>query len=188
MSGLLSPLSHGPGKRSAMSAQRVAILAGLLATGCGEPAVVDETSDGSTTPPYVRAESDPSLLANMVQPVRIGEHGPSFAACNARGAARDRSGAGPAPVRAAPYEQGEQIAALAPGAEFFICSRTNDQRWFGIVYDEGGQASERCAVSAPAASRGDYSGPCAAGWVPSSGVRLISGVPHAVPVSPPVEP
>lgn len=165
-----------------MSAQRVAILGGLLLAGCGDPAVVDETADGSTTPPYVRAESDPSLLANMVQPVRIGELGPSFAACNARGAARDRSGAGPVPVRAAPYDQGGQIAALAPGAEFFICSRTNDQRWFGIVYDEGGQASERCAVSAPVPARRIYQGPCAAGWVASASVRLISGVPHQLPV------
>ena len=173
-----------------MRAQRAAILAVLLLTGCGEPAVVDETAEGSTTPPYVRAESDPSLLANMVQPVRIGELGPSFAACNARGATRDRSGAGPVTVRAAPYEQGDQIAALAPGSQFFICSRTNDQRWFGIVYDEGGQASERCAVSAPVPSRRIYQGPCAAGWVASASVRLISGVPHELPAAsePPVAP
>jgi hypothetical protein len=166
-----------------MRAQRVAILAGLLATGCGEPAVVDETADGSTTPPYVRAESDPSLLANMVQPVRIGELGPSFAACNARGAARDRSGAGPVPVRAAPYAQGDQIAALEPGSQFFICSRTNDQSWFGIVYDEGGEASERCAVSAPIPARRIYQGPCAAGWVSSAAVRLVSGVSQQLPVA-----
>ena len=166
-----------------MSAQRVAILAFLGLAGCGEPAVVDESAEGSTTPPYVRAESDPSLLANMVQPVGIGELGPNLAACNARGATRDRSGAGAIPVRAAPFEQGEQIASLAPGSEFFICTRTNDQRWFGIVYDEGGQASERCGVSAPVPARRIYQGPCAAGWVSSASVRLVSGVPHQLPVS-----
>lgn len=173
-----------------MRAQRVAILAALAAGACGDPAVVDETADGSTTPPYVRPESDPSLLANMVQPVRIGELGPSFAACNGRGAVRDRSGAGPVPVRAAPYEQGDQIASLAPGSQFFICSRTNDQRWFGIVYDEGGEASERCAVSAPVPARRIYQGPCAAGWVSSASVRLVSGVPHQLPAAaePPVAP
>jgi hypothetical protein len=161
-----------------MRSQRGAILIGLLVAACGEPAVINETGDGSTTPPYVRAETDPSLLSNMVQPVRIGELGASFAACNARGATRDRVGTGPVPVRAAPYEQSEQIAVLDPGSQFFICSRTNDQRWFGIVYDEGGQASERCGVSAPVPTRRIYQGPCAAGWVPSASVRLISGVPH----------
>ena len=165
-----------------MRAQRAAILVLLLA-GCGERATVSGSNEGSTTPPYVRPESDPSLLSNMVQSVRIGELGPNFAACNARGATRQRGGAEPVPVRAAPFDQGDQIAVLPPGAEFFICSRTNDQRWFGIVYDEGGQASERCGVSAPVAARRIYQGPCAAGWVASSSVRLISGVPHQLPVA-----
>jgi hypothetical protein len=166
-----------------MRAQRASILAALLVAACGEPAVVNETAEGSTTPPYVRAESDNSLLADMVQPVRIGEPGPNFAACNARGAVRDRIDTGPIGVRAAPFERSEQIASLAPGSEFFICSRTNDQRWFAIVYDEGGRASERCGVSAPVPARRNYQGPCAAGWIPSASVRLVSGVPHQVPVA-----
>jgi hypothetical protein len=171
-----------------MRAQRATILAFLPLCACGDPAVVNETAHGSTTPPYVRPETDPSLLANMVQPVRIGELGPNFAACNARGAIRERTAAASVPVRSAPYEQSDSIASLTPGSQFFICSRTNDQRWFGIVYDEGGQASERCAVSAPVASRRIYQGPCAAGWVASSSVRLISGVPHQLaepPAAPP---
>jgi hypothetical protein len=146
---------------------------------------MNETGEGATTPPYVRPESDPSLLSNMVQPVRVGELGASFAACNARGATRDRvTGGEPVPVRAAPYEAGEAIAQLAPGSEFFICSRTNDQRWLGIVFDEGGRASERCGVSAPIPQRRIYQGPCAAGWVASTSVRLISGLPHQVPATP----
>ena len=172
-----------------MSAQRVlAFLPLLLLAACGDPAVVNESGQGSTTPPYVRQDSDPSLLGNMVQPVRIGELGPSFAACNARGSTRNRTSVAPIPVRAAPFAEAGEIDRLAAGAQFFICSRTNDQRWFGIVYDEGGQAAERCGVSEPAATRGNYSGPCAAGWVPSSAVRLVSGVPQALPVSLPVEP
>jgi hypothetical protein len=167
-----------------MSAQRVAILLLTMLAGCGERPSMNQSDEGSTTPPYVRAENDPSLLANMVQPVRIGELGANFAACNARGTTRDRGGPEPVPVRAAPYEQTEQIAQLDPGAQFFICSRTYDQRWFGIVYDEGGQASERCGVSAPVAERRNYGGPCAAGWVPSAAVRLKTGVPHELPVAP----
>ena len=164
-----------------MKAQRAAILAALTLAACGERATTGNASQGSTTPPYIRAETENSLLSSMVQPVRIGELGRNFAACNARGAARERNATGPVPVRAAPYEESSQIAALAPGSQFFICSRTNDQRWFGIVYDEGGQASERCGVSAPVSQRRIYRGPCAAGWVASASVRLVSGVPHELP-------
>ena len=153
----------------------------LLLAACGEPAVVNETGQGSTTPPYVRAETSPSLLADLVQPVRVGELGPSFAACTGRGATRDRVTGGPVPVRAAPFEAGETIDRLGQGAEFFICSRTHDQRWFGIVYDSDGSAAARCGVSAPVAGRRNYEGPCAAGWVPTSLVQLVSGIPHQLP-------
>ena len=166
-----------------MKAQRAAILACLALAGCGERAATNDSAQGSTTPPYIRAETENSLLSSMVQPVRIGELGPNFGACNARGAVRERNATGLVPVRTAPYEESGQIAALGPGSQFFICSRTNDQRWFGIVFDEGGQASERCGVSAAVAERRIYRGPCAAGWVPSAAVRLISGVPHQLPAA-----
>jgi hypothetical protein len=167
-----------------MKAQPGAILAVLLLAGCGEQVAQNEDGQGSTTPPYVRQESN-ALLSDTVTPVRIGELGPSFAACNARGATRDRAGGGPVPVRAAPFEQAAEIDRLAPGAQFFICSRTHDQRWFGIVYDEGGQAAERCGVSATVPAGRSYPGPCAAGWVPSARIRQVSGVPHQLPPEPP---
>ena len=169
-----------------MKAQPRAILVLVLTlAACGERAP-QPNAQGSTTPPYVRAEAG-EPLAGEVSPVRIGDLGPSFAACNARGATRDRAGGGAVAVRAAPFEPAEQIDALAPGSEFFICSRTHDQRWFGIVYDEGGEASERCGVSSPVARRRIYQGPCAAGWVPSSLVRLVSGLPHQLSEPPPTD-
>lgn len=170
----------------AMRSQRTAILllALLSLAACGEPADLNQSGQGSTTPPYVRAESSPTLLSDMVQPVRVGELGPNFAACNARGTIRERATDGTLAVRAAPYEQASEIASLGAGAEFFICSRTNDQRWFGIVYDEDGRATERCGVSAPLSARRNYQGPCAAGWVASASVRLVSGVPEQLPADP----
>ena len=150
----------------------------LLLVSCGERVSRNETGGGSTTPPIERSD-DPSTLGNVVQPVRIGELGASFAACAARGETRAR--AVPVPVRAAPFEAGETIDRLGQGAEFFICSRSHDQRWFGIVYDEGGQASARCGVDRPGAPRRPYPGPCAAGWVPSAMVALVSGEPHQMP-------
>ena len=171
-----------------MKAQPAAILIAVLAAaGCGERAA-DPNAGGSTTPPYVRADAEQPLLNEAVSAVRIGELGPSFAACGARGAARARAGGQPVPVRAAPFEQAAEIDRLGPAAEFFICSRTHDQRWFGIVYDEGGTASERCGVAAPVRARRAYQGPCAAGWVPSARIRLVSGIPHQLPpASPPTD-
>lgn len=155
-----------------------ALLLAFLA-GCGERAP-DLNAQGSTTPPYVRAE-DNTVLRDTVTPVRVGELGPNFAACNARGAVRERASAEAVPVRAAPFEVSEEIDYLPAGAQFFICARTQDQRWLGIVYDSGGEAAVRCGVSAPIPSRRNYGGPCAAGWVPSARVRLVSGVPHPMP-------
>jgi hypothetical protein len=120
------------------------------------------------------------MLGNVVTPVRVGELGPSFDGCAARGETRAR--AVPVAVRAAPFEAGETIDRLGLGAEFFICSRTHDQRWFGIVYDAGGQASARCGVDRPSPQRRPYQGPCAAGWVPSAMVALVSGEAHQMQV------
>ena len=168
-----------------MKAQHTAILPLLLIGACRGETPLDQDGQGSTTPPYVRAETDNPLLSDTVTPVRVGELGPNFAACNARGTTRERVAGGEAPVRAAQFEQAQQIDQLAPGANFFICSRTHDQRWFGIVYDQGGQASERCGVSSPVPERRTYSGPCATGWVPSSRIRLVAGSPAEVASEPP---
>lgn len=168
-----------------MKARAAILLVPLLLAGCGERAPNQGGIAGSTTPPYVREESDPSLLNQLETPVRIGELGPNFAACVARGATRDRGQQAPVPVRSAPYERAGEIDRLALGSEFFICARTQDQRWFGIVYDEGGRASARCGVDGPIAPRRDYRGPCAAGWVSSARVRLISGVPQQLPIAVP---
>ncbi|HWT12428.1 MAG TPA: hypothetical protein VN231_06720 [Allosphingosinicella sp.] len=167
-----------------MKAQPAAILVLLLLGACGERAP-EQNGLGSTTPPYVRPEADQTLLGETVSPVRIGEFGPSFAACTARGTTRNRVGSEPVPVRAAPFEQAQQIDSLEQDAQFFICSRSHDQRWFGIVYDEGGRAGERCGVSSPVPSRRSYRGPCAAGWVPSGRIRQISGVVEHRPPAPP---
>jgi len=146
----------------------------LLLAGCYDQPMTN--GYGSTTPRYERAAQDNSTLGEQVVPVRIGELGPNFAACNAQGNVRERTADGPIPVRAAPFEQARQKGQLPPGSSFFICSRSLDQRWLGVVYDQGGKASRGCGVSAPVSDRRDYEGPCDSGWVPSAQVRLISGV------------
>ncbi|MGF1548964.1 MAG: hypothetical protein ACFBQW_00255 [Sphingomonadaceae bacterium] len=141
---------------------------------CEEPAT-PPGGTGSSTPAYERVEGDSSLLGEAETPVTIGDLGPNFAACNARGTMRPRLGPEvELPVRAAPFEAAEQLDSLPAGSAFFICSRSHDQKWFGIVYGAGGAAAE-CGVSRPVSSRRDYQGPCASGWVPSSFVKLTAG-------------
>jgi hypothetical protein len=153
----------------------------LLAAGCEDQPPAN--GFGSTTPRYERPAQDNSTLGEAVVAVRIGELGANFAACNAQGEVRERAADGPIPVRAAPFEQAQQKGQLPPGSTFFICSRSHDQRWMGVVYDSAGQANRSCGVSAPVSARRDYSGPCESGWVASAQVRLISGV-QAPPVQP----
>jgi len=164
-----------------VKARAALLLVPALLAGCGGRGENRQAVGGSTTPPYVRDDSDPTVLGETVTPVRIGELGPHFAACNARGAVRERGSSAPMPVRAAPFDQAAEIDRLEGQADFFICTRSQDERWFGIVYDAGGRAAERCGVAGPVAARRDYHGPCAAGWVASARVRLVSGVADQLP-------
>jgi hypothetical protein len=146
----------------------------LLLAGCEDQPVAN--GYGSTTPRYERPIESKSNLESAVVAVRIGELGRNFAACNAQGEVRERATNGAMPVRAAPFEQAQQKGQLPPGSTFFICSRSIDQRWLGIVYQANGRAERACGVSSPISARRDYEGPCDSGWVASAQVRLISGV------------
>ncbi len=147
----------------------------LLLWGCSDPQDRN-ASYGSTTPRYERAQEDGDLLAGNVTPVRVGELGPNFSACNSLGEVRERAVDGAILVRAAPFEPAQQTGRLPAGSTFFICTRSLDQRWLGVVYDRQGQASRACGVSSPIAARRDYEGPCQSGWVPSAQVRLVAPV------------
>ncbi len=146
----------------------------LLLSACNDQPIAN--GYGSTTPRIDRPQLDNATLGDVETPVRIGELGPNFAACNAQGQVNERAADGPVPVRAGPFEQSHESGSLNPGASFFICTRSLDQRWMGVVFADGGRADRSCGVSAPVRSRRDYEGPCRSGWVPSAQVRMISGV------------
>jgi hypothetical protein len=163
-----------------MKAQLAALLLSLAAgcDGSGDP----PASRGSTTPAYERVTNEAELDPGET-PVRIGELGPNFPACYAMARFRDRVVAEgqPIPVRAAPFEQARETGRIAADGQFFICTRSHDQRWFAIVWNEADGASRSCGVSVPAPVRRDYDGPCRSGWIPSAPVRLESGILHEVP-------
>jgi hypothetical protein len=151
--------------------RRTLLLLGLLLASCGEPATVaNRAADdgGNSSADVVTAEA---------RPVRIGELGPNFEACSAAGTTRNLKSGEALPVRSAPFDNAGEVGSVASGARVFICTRSHDQKWFGVVYDEGGTLDERCGVSEPVTRRRDYDGPCRAGWVQSAFVKVIAGEP-----------
>lgn len=138
----------------------------VLLAACGEratPAAADRRA-----PDRVQPRID---VASLATPVRIGEAGPAFRACQATGTTRNPAGAALA-VRAGPFDSAAATGSIAPGARFHVCDRSIDQSWLGIVYEA---AAADCGVSVPVASERDYAGPCRQGWVASAAVRLVAG-------------
>lgn len=150
------------------------LLPPLLLAGC-DPAVQPQQPGGSTTPRYERAATDVSPTEQLVLPVKIGDNGENFPACNARGTTRRIiEGGEMLGVHTSPFSGSKEVAELPAGASFFICSRSLDQQWFGIVFDAAGKAAPECGVLAPVPSRRDYAGSCKSGWVSSAFVKVTA--------------
>ena len=166
-----------------MKAQLALPLLALLAAGCGDRLGAQRgrrrLDDAALCP-----GRGGSVAARQCDACRCGSASWARASPPATRAARPATGRASgdgAGARRAVRARIARSTGCAAGTEFFICSRTHDQRWFGIVYPRAGQALEACGVAAPASRRGDYDGPCASGWVASARVRLVSGVPHQLP-------
>jgi hypothetical protein len=139
----------------------------LVLPGCGDSTPVGNVASGN--------EAALDLVTPEPVAVRIGEMGANFQACAGAGTTRHLQPGESLPVRSAPFENAAQTGAVAAGGRFFICARSLDQKWFGIVYDRDGALSPRCAVSDPVASRRAYPGPCESGWVSTPFVKTIAG-------------
>jgi hypothetical protein len=112
-------------------------------------------------------------IAPQARPVRIGEGGPGFAACQSRGTVGSLDpGASDTPVRIAPFAEAEAVAALAEGAVMFVCTRTLDQRWLGVVVPPADTPDADCGVRARVDRPRDYDGGCASGWIAANTIRL----------------
>lgn len=141
----------------------------LALTSCGDPVAVGNRAAGD------EGNTAADTVTAAARPVRIGELGPNFAACAAAGTTRNLKPGETLTVRSAPFENSEQTGSVPARARFFICTRSHDQKWFGIVYDEDGSLGGRCGVAEPVTRRGDYAGPCRSGWVQSAFVKVIAG-------------
>lgn len=154
-----APLRLARGRRS--------LVVLLALAGCGERA----SPDGERVAPDLTRPETSAVSAAV--PVRVGEAGPAFRACQAT--ATPRAADAVLAVRGGPFDAAPELGGIPAGARFFVCSRSIDQRWMGIVFDPAGTLSPGCGVSAPVAARGDYAGPCRSGWVASAAVRLVAG-------------
>lgn len=162
--------------------RRCFLLLSLCLAACGS-----SVPDGNAS-----ADQNTGNASDTVTPVpvavRVGELGPNFQACNAAGTTRHLEAGENLPVRSAPFDNAPQTGAVPTGARFFVCNRSLDEKWFGIVYDKSGGLLAACGVSRPANTRHDYSGPCQSGWIQSAYVKLIAGDDQPPPVSNQVSP
>ena len=139
----------------------------LLLAGCGEAVEDNHFTDD------VRQDRPASTpVTTEAVPVRVGELGPNFPACSAAGVTRNLDAGAVLPVRAAPFDTAVETGQIPAGGRFFVCTRSHDQKWFGIVFGDAGQS---CGVSAPIASRRVYEGSCRSGWVSTPFVKLSAG-------------
>jgi len=149
------------------------LLAFSALTACGEPVRDDHFANQA-------AREDPPVAAaapvQQKRAVRVGELGPNFAACGGAGTTRHLKAGESLPVRAAPFESAAEAGGIPSGARFYVCARSIDQKWLGVVYDDSGALDDSCGVSTPTTKRRDYDGPCRSGWVASAFVRLVAGV------------
>jgi hypothetical protein len=158
----------------------LAALASFALSGCGE-AVQDDHYAGDA---QNRAAPLPAPRPPLKQeaPVRVGEMGPNFDACSGAGTTRHIEAGQTLPVRAAPFDDAAETGGIAAGQRFFICTRSHNQKWLGVVYDESGTLTQSCGVSSPSTTRRAYDGPCRSGWVASAFVRLVAGdAPNQAP-------
>jgi hypothetical protein len=137
----------------------------------------DRSGTGGNEDALLNAGEMAVPLSPGTQPVRIGEGGPAFEACNSLGRVVNLSPSGETylPVRAAPFTEADEQMRLGEGAQLHVCTRSIDQRWLGVVVAPPEAPETDCGVSAPVASPRAYAGPCKSGWVSSAFIRLIAG-------------
>lgn len=156
--------------------RRTAVLACLtVLAACSRGASIDdELADmaKSDATHATQGEEMPRYGASA-QPVRVGEAGDRFPACGSTGQVTKLDEGAALPVRDAPFESGKTVDQLANGDSLYVCTRSLDQKWLGVVYSEARALDPACGVSRVGVDRGNYAGPCRSGWVSSAFVRLV---------------
>ena len=159
---------------------RALVIPLLLLSACSKTSDIYEELPNSSLAGAPREEIPESRMdAPVARAVTIGEDGPRMDACGGLGQVA-RAGSAGLSLRAAPFADAKELARLAEGQRAWICTRSLDQKWLGVVVqpapapDKAADTPD-CAVSSPVERRQPYDGPCASGWVSSAYIRLIAG-------------
>jgi hypothetical protein len=156
------------------------ILPLLALAGCSRSNDVYEELPNSSLAGAPRADVTESRMdAPVARPVTIGEDGARMDACGGLGQVT-RAGATGLPLRAAPFDDAKPLALLVEGQRAWICTRSIDQKWLGVVVPPArapGEPAEGvdCGVASPVERKQPYAGPCTSGWVASAYIRSIAG-------------
>lgn len=145
--------------------KRISLALGLLLTACSPTTAPDNAAD--------LYQADTATLTPGVQVVRVGEGGPAYPACTGTGTVVNLSPAGETylALRAAPFAEADEVARLGEGAKLFLCTRSLDQRWQGVVVPPADAPANDCGVTTALAGARPYAGPCKSGWVLTGFVR-----------------
>ncbi|MEW4468061.1 hypothetical protein AB1K62_09540 [Parasphingorhabdus sp. JC815] len=151
-------------------------LIGYTASACSETTEVsDDLQNSQTDIENPTGQTERVGTSPGERPVRIGEGGPRFDACQGMGRVADLREA-ELEVLIAPFDRAKRKDALSIGQFVHICSRSHDQQWLGIVYAPAEDTDTiDCGVSTPVRSKRDYDGPCKSGWVESTFIKLVAG-------------
>lgn len=166
-------------------------LISLSTAACSETTKVEDgLAEAQTDAANPTGRGERATIDPAEKPVRIGLGGPRFDACQGVGRVQGLRGR-ELDVRVAPFDSAKAKATISGGQQVWICTRSHDQQWMGIVYDDGtpkatGDDTESaeesvrsspgdCGVSSPVRSKRNYDGPCKSGWVESNFVKLIAG-------------
>jgi hypothetical protein len=142
----------------------------VLLAACGDPEKIDEESPAAQPAGERLGAPDDTPPA---RPVTIGEGGPRFDACQAMGQISGTGARGLA-LRDAPYDRATQTDTLLENSRVFICTRTIDQQWLGVVIPTADESVD-CGVLSPVRRKQQYDGPCQSGWVEANFVKLVAG-------------
>ncbi|WP_152414616.1 hypothetical protein [Blastomonas sp. AAP53] len=112
-----------------MKALHPSLLVLIALSGCADPEPTRQREPGGVVAQERVRSDDPSPTA---RPVNIGEGGTRFAACQGRGRVGNLRGAA-LPLRDAPFDTAKQVGSLAENAHVFVCTRSLDQQWLGVV-------------------------------------------------------
>jgi hypothetical protein len=184
---MMAPITYN----QRMKAISIPVIAMLIVAGCADPEPTERRAPGGQAAGERLGAEESSPTA---RPVSIGEGGARFAACQGRGRVGGLRGA-ELPVRDAPFDGAKQIGALTDDTQVFVCTRSLDQQWLGVVVgqfpsraaapqdaaapptDDAASADAPavdCGVTRPVRTKQPYTGPCLSGWVENTFVASVA--------------